>query len=123
MKIDFEFLDRYAFFIDLNANDTFGWACAESETIDITELPGLIELERLFGPSGITAFMSVKRDQDPLSQLIDNNFKEAKKYIKENFISDQYRELIIPKKYLYEKAYENKKFVILDRKKLDIQND
>jgi len=119
VKVDFKFLDDYAFFIELNANDTFGYACADGQMIDIQELPGLIELDKLFGPEGIIAFMSVKRNEDPISRLVNKKFKEAKKYIDNNFITDNYKEIVIPKKYLYDSAYEAKGYVILDRKKLE----
>lgn len=119
MKIDFKFLDDYACFIELNANDTFGWGCADSVAIDIQELPGLMELEKLFGSDGITAFMSVKREQDPIPQLINKKFKEAKKYIQEYFVKGKHSEDWIPEKYLYDSAYEAKGYAILDRKKLE----
>ncbi len=121
MKIDFGFLDKYAFYIDLNANDTFGYACADSTTIDIQELPGVIELDRLFGSDGVTAFMAHRRQTDPIPPLITKKYKEARKYIEDNFVTGKHFDGCIPQKYLYDKAYETKGFVILDRKKLEIE--
>lgn len=123
MKVDFKFLDDYAFFIELNANDVFGWACADSVTIDIQELPGVIDLYNKFDSSGVIAFMAKKRDCDPQSGFITKAYKEARKYIEENFVGGEYSEEWIPKKYLYDSAYEAKGYVILDRKKLDKQDD
>lgn len=122
MKIDFKFLDDYACYVDLNANDTFGYACADTTTIDVQELPGVIELERLFGIDGVTAFMAHKRQADPIPPHITKKYKEARKYIQENFVGGEHSEEWIPKKYLYDKAYDAKGFVILDRKKLDSQD-
>lgn len=68
---------------------------------------------------GVNAFMSKKRDYDVIEPRITERYKEAKEYIKENFVSNENHETIIPKKYLYDKAYESKKYVILDRKKLE----
>lgn len=119
MKVDFKFLDKYAFYIELNANDTFGYACSDGQTIDIQELPGLIELEKLFSYHGVTAFMAVKRGCEPIGPHITKEYKEARKYIEENFVKSKYSEDCIPEKYLYDSAYESKGFVILDRKKLE----
>jgi hypothetical protein len=119
MKVDFKFLDAYACFIELNANDTFGYACSDSTAIDIQELPGLIQLEKLFGSGGVDAFMAKKRDCDPIPPLKTKEYKKARKYIEENFTCDKYSEACIPTKLLYDSAYEAKGFVILDRKKLE----
>lgn len=112
MKKLSRFLEKYTSSIDLNANDTFGYACSENVTVYISELPGIIELEELFGYNGVLAFMSFKSDQDPLGELVTEKYKEAKKYMKENYyFSDNF---ILPKKYTWKEPYDEKGFVIFE---------
>jgi len=115
-----KFLEDYAFSVNLNANDTFAWGCADSETVEIDELPGLIELRDKFGCDGVNAFMAAKRDCDVMNhpQLMTDKYKEAKQYIKDNFISG--KERIVPKKFVWEPCYTDKGFVIFSGPKEDV---
>ena len=87
MKKVSEFLEEYAFSIDLNMNDVFAPA-ADSETIDCMEIPGLIHIEEKFGWSGVKAFVGTKRKYDPCwKQPVNEEYLNAKKYIEENYAS------------------------------------
>ena len=112
MKKLHRFLEDYAFTVALNANDTFGYACAEAIDVDIDELPGIIELEEKFGYSGVNAFMAIKSNQDVIPPVRDENYIEAKKYIKQHFLN--YQNTWIPKKYVWMDCYTNKGYVIFE---------
>jgi hypothetical protein len=73
-----QFLNDYAFCVHLNANDTFAYACADSERIAVEDLDKLLEVERQYGHHGVTAFMSAKRNCEPLNELITAEYKAAR---------------------------------------------
>lgn len=77
------FLYEHAFSITLNANDTFGWACADSVSIAIEDLPKLFEVEKLYGSDGVTAFMSLVADCNVIDPLNTEKYKQAKEYLKD----------------------------------------
>lgn len=77
-----QFMNDYAFWIELNANDTFGWACAESERVSVDDLDRLLEIEEQYGADGVIAFMAAKRNCEPLGQLITPEYKAARESLK-----------------------------------------
>lgn len=78
-----KFLDDYAFHIVLNANDTFGYACADAVDVSVEDLPKLLEVEKLFGADGVTAFMALVREEEPLTELQVDKYWEAVEYLKD----------------------------------------
>jgi len=45
----------------LNLNDTFGWACADTEEVMPEEIPAVARLFRLYGMCGVYYWVAVKR--------------------------------------------------------------
>lgn len=78
-----DFLYDHAFRFTLNANDTFGYACADSVEVAIEDLPKLLEVYQKFGNSGVDAFMSLVEEEDVLPELKNDKFKEAKEFLKD----------------------------------------
>ena len=74
------FLERYAFYIDLNANDMF-YTGADCTTIDVHDLPKLVEVERMFGLSGVAAFQAKVRQEEPLESWVNDKYLAAKDYL------------------------------------------
>lgn len=70
-----------AFSIQLNANDTFGYACADSVDVSVFDLPKLLEVEEKFGPDGVNAFMALVREQEVLKELQSDKYWEAAEYL------------------------------------------
>lgn len=71
-----ELLDN-AFTIEMNANDFFGYACADSVRIDIVDLEWVIPIVEKYPNDGINAVMSFIREQFPLPTYQTKNFKLA----------------------------------------------
>ena len=67
--------------ISLNANDTFGYACAESVDIMIEDLPMLLEVQEKFGYDGVNAFMALVTEQEVLKELQSEKYFEAAEYL------------------------------------------
>ena len=78
-------LDNCAFSVTLNANDTFGYACADSVSVDWADVWMLKEVYDLYGYDGVNAFMSVIRKHDVLPELMTPKYWQAKDHLK-NFI-------------------------------------
>jgi len=78
-----EFLYKNAFTFTLNANDTFGWACADAVDVAITDLPKLLEMDEKFGNDGICAFMALIREEDVMPEAQGDNYKAAVAYLKD----------------------------------------
>lgn len=78
-----EMLQETCFTVRVNCNDTFGYACADSEDIDVEDLPIMLELYQKFGWEGVIALCSKIRKCDPLSEVRNDKFKEAQEYIKD----------------------------------------
>jgi len=65
--------------IMFNANDVFAWACADAQTIDITQsLDDVIHIHEKYGYEGLLALMSHVRDSDPQKPIWKHH--EKKKY-------------------------------------------
>lgn len=89
----FRMLDKVAFSVSLNMNDTFGWACAESEEVAIIDLPKLLDVWEKFGSSGVDAFAAVQRDEDVMDHKAVRTplYYAAKEYLKNyEFHGDEY---------------------------------
>ena len=80
-----ELIDEWTFGVELNANDTFAYVCADSTFVDSTDLWKLVEVYEKFGNPGVLAFQAHIRKEEPLKELITDKYKEARKYLK-NFI-------------------------------------
>ena len=79
-----QFIEKYAFSVDLNMNDTFYYASADSEPVYVNNLPSLIEVEKSFGWIGVVAFVAVKRGHDPsIDKHKTKEFYNAKERIYE----------------------------------------
>jgi hypothetical protein len=78
-----KFLSDHAFRISLNANDTFGYACAEAVEVAVEDLPKLLEVEKLFGADGVTAFMSVVEKAPVLKELQTEGYLKALEHLKD----------------------------------------
>lgn len=69
--------------IVLNANDTFGWGCADAVEIMVEDLPKLLEVKKLYGNDGINAFMALVRREDVMDECQNKTYWEAKKFLKD----------------------------------------
>ena len=78
-----EFLKKYCFWISINMNDTFGWACADYEQVDIEDIPKILEIEERFGSDGVNAFCAGIRGEDVMDhpELRTQQYYEAKKFL------------------------------------------
>jgi hypothetical protein len=82
-EILLKILDNSVFFHHtLNMNDTFGWACSDSEEIDSGDLMDMLPLYEKYSYDAFTAYVSVKRGGElPIMPLLTDNFYKAKKEI------------------------------------------
>lgn len=71
----------------LNMNDTFGYACADSEEVTLSEIPEVYRLWKKYGHHGLTAWSAVKRNVDPIDECKSEQYTlEMKEIMKdENF--------------------------------------
>lgn len=67
-----KFIEDYCFSVTLNMNDVF-YPAADAETLYVDNIEYVVELEEKYGPEGIFAFVSVKR------QITDFNFYSHKR--------------------------------------------
>ncbi len=51
----------------INVSDTFEFACADSEAVDIDDIQAMLPLIEQYGPDAFTAYVAVKRDMEPIS--------------------------------------------------------
>lgn len=70
--------------VSLNMNDTFGWACAESEDCESFDWLVVTNLFEKYGNAGVYAWVAVKTEQEPLEKLRTENYKLARKEIESN---------------------------------------
>jgi hypothetical protein len=77
-----KYLYDNAFTFQLNANDTFGYACADSVSVAIEDLPKLLEVEEKFGGDGTLAFMALVEGCEVLKELQSARYHEAVAYLK-----------------------------------------
>lgn len=54
-----QFLIDYTFHIFFNANDLFGWGCADSVHLAIEDLPKVLEMKKLYGADGVFALLAL----------------------------------------------------------------
>lgn len=76
-------LSEEVFFILLNANDTFAYACADVTSVESEDLDKLLEVYEKFGSSGMIAVQACIRKQEPLVQHRTTLYEEAKAYLKD----------------------------------------
>lgn len=74
-------LHGHVFYIVLNANDTFGYACADSVTMEADGIPLLAECFRRWGSDGVTALMAELRNEDPIKPWINEKYLEARAWV------------------------------------------
>ena len=75
------FLNKFCFNVVINCNDTFHYASADSQEVDIQDLDKLIETYEKFGDSGVHAFLSLIRNYDCLKELKSDQYFKAKEYL------------------------------------------
>ena len=73
----------HSFAIELNANDTFYYSSADATTVDSQDVWKLLQVYEKYGDDGVNAFMAKLRDEEVLGQLINDKYKEAKKFLKD----------------------------------------
>jgi hypothetical protein len=82
-----EMLLTDTYHITLNMNDTFAYACADSEEVDADDMMSLLPLIQEFEYDAITAFVSVKREimegyvGHPISYKDNSKYREARDLI------------------------------------------
>jgi len=85
---DILFLNNYQYFQDwnnqmgdktmclfVNCNDVFAWACADAESVTLTELPHLFELVQKNYVWGSTIWTCLKRKRQPQKTIKDRMVK------------------------------------------------
>jgi len=77
-----KFLKEYAHYIEINANDTFYYASADTTSVDVWDLWKAVEVESLYGAAGVIAFQAKIRDEEPLETWQTEKYKQAKEYLK-----------------------------------------
>ena len=82
-------LQSYTFYIELNANDFFGYACADSVKTDNVDL--LIKTITNFGQGGLEAFMVHSRGGYPISPIVEklksSQYTEALAWLQKEYSS------------------------------------
>lgn len=72
---------------ELNASDTFAYACADSVIVEGLEAYELLnECFDLFGTDGYTAFLSTVRGEDVIEPWKNQKFHEAMEWLKDRDI-------------------------------------
>jgi hypothetical protein len=74
---------NYSHSITLNANDFFGYACADAIDLDICDLFWVIPIVQKYGYDGIAASMYYIRKCKPIEPIINEKFEQAYKEIEE----------------------------------------
>ena len=72
-----------AHMILLNANDFFGWACADAVELDVTDLSWVIPIVKKYGDDGVSACMHYVRQQLPLQKYLTEEEHKAYKELEE----------------------------------------
>lgn len=62
-------------------SDTFAYACADGEDIDPEEFEEAAKTYNRYGHDGLTAWAARKRGQEPLVELINEDYLRAKKWL------------------------------------------
>ena len=78
-------LFRWTFWVDINLNDTFHYATADSESISADDLQDMEPIFDEFGfDAAIVAYVAILRGYDPtIPQVVTQEFKQAKAKILE----------------------------------------
>ena len=66
-----------SFFIVLNANDFFGYACSDSVQIDTDDLHWIIPIVKKYPKYGLDACMAYIAKQLPIKPYLTEEFKKA----------------------------------------------
>jgi NADH:ubiquinone oxidoreductase subunit E len=69
----------YSFWVALNANDFFNYACADCVKLDSEDLEWIVPIVEKYGKDGIHAVMSYIREAQPLKPYVTDKFKQALK--------------------------------------------
>lgn len=69
------------FWLVVNMNDTFGYACADAEEVPVEDLVHIRPLYQQYGPDALNAYSSVKRKVDVLKELRSPGYYDAKEKI------------------------------------------
>lgn len=62
----------------INVNDTFGYACADSEDMTFNDINPVYELYKDFGYDGVVAWVAKNRNEDPIKPRMTEKYKQAK---------------------------------------------
>lgn len=68
----------------LLCNDTFGYACADAESIWPEDYKKVKQIYEKYGYSGIVAMVSIKRNIEPIQEWQDEEYKKALEEINRN---------------------------------------
>ena len=71
------------FHLSLNANDFFGYACAEAVELDVIDLKWVIPITVKYGQDGLNACMSYIEDSLPIDERRGGNFENALRELRE----------------------------------------
>lgn len=80
----FEELLKGAHWIDLNMNDTFAFACADSEKFNADDFTLMVPVIAKYGQSALTAYAAIRRNAEPIHCPCGHDgpdFKAAKEEI------------------------------------------
>ena len=72
-----------AFWFELNMNDTFAFACADSEEMCPLDFEKIIPVIAEYGHDALTAYAAFKRDAEPEGPSLNDNYKKARVLIAE----------------------------------------
>jgi len=64
----------------LNMNDTFHYACADSETVEESEFKEVARLFKTYGGRGVDYWVAQKRGYDPEIPICKEGVEEVRKY-------------------------------------------
>ena len=78
-----QFLIDYAFHITFNANDLFGWACADAVDVAIEDLPKALEMEKLYVSDGVFALLALIDGSNVQEPCNNEKYKAAQEYLKD----------------------------------------
>lgn len=90
-----ELLYDLMFSLELNANDFFGWACADSVTVSVFDMWWVLPIVKKYKHSGVSAVMSYIEQSQPIEPHRTENFLKAFKELEEldpQVYSRDYRE-------------------------------
>ena len=73
------------FSFELNCNDTFYYACGDSESLEIKDINDVKLLYDKFSWDGLAAWVAIKRNEEVLIELQSDKYFEAKEFINKRF--------------------------------------